>query len=236
MVQRFPVLRGHLEEGVKLMVDAFTSLRIALTQRLAILEAKTPEVMHGTVEATDPASVRLLDGTLLTGLDTLEPDLLIGNKVRLLSYGGFLTGRRMLIAGRVNSYPRVRAFTTLGTQVIPSTTSTRVTYSTPAAGQDRYGLWSAGESGFITDRAGFWSISASIVFPSNSTGVRQLAFIGATTPGLMIAAVSGYATSVILSGTQYLPANTTIAAAAFQNSGSSLTSSSGYISAVYEGD
>lgn len=218
------------------MVDAFTSLRIALTQRLSILEAKTPEVMHGTVEAIEPASVRLLDGTLLTGLDTLEPDLLIGNKVRLLSYGGFLTGRRMLIAGRVNSYPRVRAYATLGTQVIPSTPATRLTFDAPTSGRDVYGLWSSGDSGFITDRAGFWTISASVVFPSNSTGVRQLTFINAGGPGLMIAAAPGFSTRIAISGTQYFNAGSTLAVTVYQNSGSNLTPSSGYMSAVYEGE
>ena len=85
------------------MLDAFTSLRLSLTRRIETLEGRVPDVLHGVVEAANPLSVRLADGSLVTNVSSLDPSLEVTNRVRLLAYGGFLTGRRLLVIGRADA-------------------------------------------------------------------------------------------------------------------------------------
>ena len=85
------------------MLDAFTSLRLSLTRRIETLEGRVPDVLHGVVEAVNPLSVRLADGSLVTNVSSLNPSLEVTNRVRLLAYGGFLTGRRLLAIGRADA-------------------------------------------------------------------------------------------------------------------------------------
>ena len=84
-------------------MDAFSRLRLNLTQRMDALEAKTPEVLYGRVVSLSPLTVRLSDGFELVDVPSLEPNLELNDQVRLLAHGGFRLGRRVLLVGRVAS-------------------------------------------------------------------------------------------------------------------------------------
>ena len=104
-----------------MMLDAFTALRAAFTKRFDSLEARVPDMLHGIVEAVNPVAVRLLDGSLVSGLDTLDPTVKVTDRVRLIAYGGFLTGRRLLVLGKVGgaAWPKPRRMGLTGLVSVP---------------------------------------------------------------------------------------------------------------------
>ena len=73
-----------------------------------------------------------------------------------------------------------KAYTTApGGQSFTSASAARVVLSTPGAGRDTNALWSANpDYGFITNRAGFWLVTGSLIWTANSTGTRYLYLLG----------------------------------------------------------
>lgn len=81
--------------------DVFTNVLKAFTARLGALESRAATVLYGRVETVNPLSVRQSDGSLLLDVETLEPDLDVGDPVRMLAHNGFRVGSRVVVVGRV---------------------------------------------------------------------------------------------------------------------------------------
>ena len=81
--------------------DVFTNVLKAFTARLGVLESRAASVLYGRVETVNPLSVRQSDGSLLLDVETLEPDLDVGDPVRMLAHNGFRVGSRVVVVGRV---------------------------------------------------------------------------------------------------------------------------------------
>ena len=149
-----------------MVLDAFTALRAAFTKRFDSLEARVPDMLHGIVEAVNPVAVRLLDGSLVSGLDTLDPTVKVTDRVRLIAYGGFLTGRRLLVLGKVGgaAWPKPRRMGLTGLVSVPHASDYRTGGWAGIANDpgDVTGGITYADGGFTVPQDGVYTISTVI--------------------------------------------------------------------------
>lgn len=157
-----------------MVLDAFTALRAAFTKRFESLEARVPDMLHGIVEAVNPVAVRLLDGSLVSGLDTLDPTVKVTDRVRLIAYGGFLTGRRLLVLGKVGgaAWPKPRRMGMTTPVPVPTSTDYRTGGWAGIANDpgDVAGGITYAEGGFTVPQAGVYTISTVIHWLDEAVG------------------------------------------------------------------
>lgn len=125
------------------MADPFAAIRGYVDQKFSNIESRMSEILYGTVTEIEPSLiVRLSDGTLLTGVQSLEHMLRQGDQVRLAKHGGFLKGSRIIILGKVATLPyqipagsNLNNYTTPGQWFCPQSSTVAGLTNKPPSGQ-----------------------------------------------------------------------------------------------------